>query len=74
MGIPFDVPIWPTLIRTEFHILPWVSLGRANICFPGGKSVCLPVPCLSLKPVPVWFPWLRPLDAECAEPGTCGVP
>ncbi|MDQ1238136.1 MAG: hypothetical protein QG577_320 [Thermodesulfobacteriota bacterium] len=73
--IPFDVPIWPTLIRTEFHILPWISFGKASICLPYAcKPVELPMPCLSLKPVPFWFPWLRPLDAECSSPGACPIP
>ncbi|MBI5248960.1 MAG: hypothetical protein HY912_05645 [Desulfomonile tiedjei] len=72
MSLPFDVPIWPTLIKTEFHILPWVSLGKASVCIPGtSKSFEIPAPCLSLKPIPVWFPWLRPVDTECND---CGAP
>jgi len=67
--IPFDVPIWPTLVKTEFHILPWLTFGKASICIPGmSKALELPAPCLSLKPIPVWFPWLRPLDVECCPP------
>jgi hypothetical protein len=74
VSVPFDLPIWPTLIKTEFHILPWVSFGKASVCLPGGKHVEVPAPCLSLKPVPVWFPWLRPLDVECKDNGACTVP
>jgi len=73
--VPFDLPIWPTLIKTEFHILPWVTFGKASICLPGTcRSVEIPAPCFSLKPVPFWFPWLRPLDAECSGTAGCRVP
>ena len=72
MSLPFDVPIWPTLIKTEFHILPWISLGKASVCIPGtSKAIEFPAPCLSLKPIPFWLPWLRPIDAECKD---CGAP
>lgn len=65
ISLPFDVPIWPTLVKTEFHILPWISFGKASVCLPGTcRSIEFPTPSLSLKPVPVWFPWLRPVDAE----------
>jgi hypothetical protein len=65
IGLPFDVPIWPTLLKTEFQILPWVNFGKASVCLPySGKSIDLPVPLFSLKPIPVWIPWLRPLDIE----------
>lgn len=77
IGIPFDLPIWPTIIKTEFHILPWVSFGKANICLPGcSKPISIPAPCLSMKPIPVWFPWLRPLDIECNSPAkpNCAMP
>ena len=73
--VPFDLPIWPTLIKTEFNILPWVTMGTASVCVPGtGKTIEFPAPCFSLKPIPVWFPWLRPVDVECQEKGACGVP
>jgi hypothetical protein len=75
ISVPFDFPIWPTLIKTEFNILPWVSIGRASVCIPCTcKTIEFPAPCFSLKPIPVWFPWLRPLDVECQEKGACGVP
>jgi hypothetical protein len=75
IGIPFDVPIWPTLLKTEFNILPWVSLGKASVCIPGtGASVEFPAPCFSLKPIPIWIPWLRPLDVECRDPKLCPNP
>lgn len=74
VSVPFDLPIWPTLIKTEFHILPWISLGKASVCLPGScKAIEFPVPCLSMKPIPVWFPWLRPLDVECKENDLCRV-
>lgn len=73
ISMPFDVPIWPTIVKTEFNILPWVSFGKATICIPGTcKAIQLPAPCLSLKPIPVWFPWLRPLDIDCSEPACIG--
>jgi hypothetical protein len=75
MSLPFDVPIWPTLVKTEFHILPWISLGTASICIPGtSKAIEIPAPCLSLKPIPFWFPWLRPIDSECQDCGPARVP
>jgi hypothetical protein len=75
ISIPFDLPIWPTIVKTEFNILPWVSLGTASVCIPGTcKTIEFPAPCLSLKPIPVWFPWLRPLDAECKDSEFCRVP
>ncbi len=75
VSVPFDVPIWPTLIKTEFHILPWISFGKASVCIPGtSKAFEFPAPCLSLKPIPVWFPWLRPLDVDCAPTGACPAP
>jgi len=65
VSIPIDVPIWPTLLKTEFHILPWINLGKVSICIPGtGRAIEIPAPRLSLKPIPVWIPWLRPLDAQ----------
>jgi len=68
ISIPFDLPVWPTLLKTEFHIFPWISLGKASVCIPGTcKAIEFPAPCLSLKPIPVWFPWLRPLDVECKD-------
>lgn len=73
--IPFDLPIVPTLVKTEFHILPWISFGKASICLPYAcKPVEFPAPCLSLKPVPFWFPWLRPFDAECSSPQANPIP
>lgn len=74
LSLPFDVPIWPTIVKTEFHILPWISFGKASVCIPGTcKSVEFPAPSLSLKPIPVWFPWLRPVDSEIInEP--CSLP
>ncbi|MFH0959201.1 MAG: hypothetical protein V1897_10905 [Pseudomonadota bacterium] len=75
LSIPFDLPIWPTMIKTEFHILPWVSLNKFSVCLPGRcKAIEFRAPCLSLKPIPVWFPWLRPLDAECKDSEICRVP
>jgi len=75
IGLPFDIPIWPTLLKTEFNILPWVSLGKVSVCIPGtGKSVEFTAPCLSLKAIPVWIPWLRPVDAECQDSGLSWVP
>ncbi|MEW6351273.1 MAG: hypothetical protein AB1646_19640 [Thermodesulfobacteriota bacterium] len=75
ISVPFEFPIWPTLLKTEFHILPWVSFGRASVCIPGTcKAIEFPAPSLSLKPVPIWIPWLRPLDVECADDPTCKVP
>jgi len=72
IGLPFDIPIWPTLLKTEFHVLPWVSLGRASVCIPGTCwAVEFPAPCLSLKPIPVWIPWLRPLDVDCTSSKLC---
>ncbi|MCX5874558.1 MAG: hypothetical protein NTY51_15175 [Deltaproteobacteria bacterium] len=74
LSIPFDIPIWPTMIKTEFHILPWVSLSKVSVCLPSGRSIEFRAPCLSLKPIPVWFPWLRPLDVECKDSEVCRVP
>jgi hypothetical protein len=75
LSLPFDIPIWPTLIKTEFHILPWLSLSKVSVCLPGScKAIEFRVPCPSLKPIPVWFPWLRPLDAECKNSEGCGIP
>ncbi|MDQ7781972.1 MAG: hypothetical protein RDU20_03770 [Desulfomonilaceae bacterium] len=75
ISVPFDVPIWPTLVKTEFHILPWISFGKASVCIPGtNKAIEFSAPCLSLKPVPVWFPWLRPLDVDCSAAGACPTP
>ena len=75
MSLPFDVPVWPTLLKTEFHILPWVSLGKASICIPGTcTSIEIPAPCISLKPIPIWIPWLRPLDVECTSEASSLVP
>jgi len=71
IGVPFDVPIWPTLLKTEFNILPWVNFGVATVCLPYGKSFQIPAPCFSLKPIPIWIPWLRPLDTECTLPPRC---
>lgn len=71
IGIQFDVPIWPTLLKTEFQVLPWVDFGKASVCLPySGKSIVIPVPLLSLKPLPVWIPWLRPLDVEMSGPAS----
>lgn len=73
VSVPFDVPIWPTIVKTEFNILPWVSFGKASICIPGTcTAIEVPAPCFSLKPIPVWFPWLRPLDVECSTPACIG--
>jgi hypothetical protein len=76
IGVPFDLPVWPTIVKTEFHILPWLSFGKASICLPGcSKPIDVPAPCLSMKPIPVWFPWLRPLDVECKDKAsTCRMP
>ena len=72
ISMPFDLPVWPTLLKTEFHILPWVSFGTTSVCLPGtGKSIELPTPCFSMKPIPIWIPWLRPLDTECRD---CNTP
>lgn len=72
MPLPFDVPVWPTLLKTEFHIMPWLTFGKASICIPGTcTSVNIPAPCFSLKPIPVWIPWLRPLDVECTSKSDC---
>jgi len=66
IGVPFDVPVYPTIVKTEFHILPWVNFGKCSICLPYcSKPIEIPAPCFSLQPVPVWFPWLRPVDSEC---------
>jgi hypothetical protein len=74
IGIPFDLPVWPTIIKTEFNIIPWMSFKRVSICLPGScKAIVCPAPCFSLKPLPVWFPWLRPVDVECT-PSPCWVP
>lgn len=74
LAIPFDLPIWPTMIKTEFHILPWVTLSKVSVCLPGScKAIEFRAPCLSLKPIPVWFPWLRPLDAECKDSEICRI-
>jgi hypothetical protein len=75
VAIPFDLPIWPTLIKTEFHVLPWVSLGTFSVCLPGcNQAFEFKAPCLSLKPIPIWFPWLRPLDAECKDSEVVKIP
>lgn len=75
IAIPFDLPIWPTLIKTEFHVLPWVSLGTFSVCLPGcSQAYEFKAPCLSLKPIPIWFPWLRPLDAECKDSEVVKIP
>jgi hypothetical protein len=75
LSVPFDLPIWPTIIKTEFHILPWVSLSKFSVCLPGScRAIEFRAPCLSLKPIPVWFPWLRPLDAECKNSEVCRIP
>ena len=72
INVPFDVPIWPTLLKTEFNIIPWVSFGKASVCLPGTcTAIEFPCPSLSLKPLPVWFPWLRPLDVECTPQTPC---
>lgn len=74
LSIPFDLPIWPTMVKTEFHILPWVSLSKVSFCLPGScKAIEFRAPCLSLKPIPVWFPWLRPLDVECKDSEICRI-
>lgn len=73
--LPFDVPIWPTLLKTEFHIMPWVSFGKASVCIPGtSKAIEFYAPCFSLKAIPIWIPWLRPLDAECKDRKVCAGP
>lgn len=75
MSLPFDIPIWPTIIKTEFHILPWISLNKVSVCLPGScRAVEFRAPCLSLKPIPFWFPWLRPLDVECKNSEVCRIP
>jgi hypothetical protein len=76
VGIPFDLPIYPTIVKTEFHILPWVTFGKSSICLPyTSKQIQIPSLCVSMKPIPVWFPWLRPLDIECDKKGnTCSIP
>jgi hypothetical protein len=75
VGIPFDVPIWPVLLKTEFHILPWVKLGKASVCIPGtSKAIEFTCPNFSLKPIPIWIPWLRPLDVECKDNEVCAGP
>ncbi len=75
ISVPFDIPIWPTLLKTEFHVLPWISLGKASVCIPGTcKAVEFPAPCLSLKPIPIWIPWLRPLDVECKDSECVALP
>jgi hypothetical protein len=72
IGLPFDVPIWPTLLKTEFHVLPWVTVGKASVCVPGTCwAVEFPAPCFSLKAIPVWIPWLRPLDVDCRDSKYC---
>lgn len=72
VGIPFDVPIWPTLLKTEFNVLPWVSWGKASVCIPGTcKALEFSCPKFSLKSIPVWIPWLRPLDVECDDEEVC---
>lgn len=71
-SIPFDIPIWPTIIKTEFHIMPWICLSKVSVCLPGScKSIEFRFPSLSLKPIPVWIPWLMPLDVECKKPEVC---
>ncbi len=75
VSIPFDLPVWPTLLKTEFHVLPWVSLGTFSVCLPGcSQAFEFKAPCLSLKPIPVWIPWLRPLDAECKDSEVVKIP
>lgn len=75
VSVPFDIPVWPTLLKTEFLILPWVSFGKSSVCIPGTSlAVEFFAPCVSLKPIPIWIPWLRPLDAECKDPAVCGTP
>jgi hypothetical protein len=75
ISIPFEFPIWPTLLKTEFHVLPWISLGKASVCIPGTcKAIEFPAPCLSLKPIPIWIPWLRPLDVECKDSDCVALP
>jgi hypothetical protein len=72
VDIPFDVPIWPTLLKTEFHVLPWVKWGKASVCIPGVcKALEFSCPSFSLKALPVWIPWLRPLDVECEDEEVC---
>jgi hypothetical protein len=72
MSLPFDVPVWPTLLKTEFHIMPWISMGKASVCIPGTcTAIEFPAPCFSLKPIPIWIPWLRPLDVECSSKNDC---
>jgi hypothetical protein len=75
ISVPFDLPIWPTLLKTEFHVLPWISMGKASVCLPGTcKAIEFPAPCLSLKPIPIWIPWLRPLDVECKDSECVALP
>jgi hypothetical protein len=75
IGLPFDVPIWPTLLKTEFHIMPWISLGKVSVCLPGScKAIEFTAPCFSLKAIPVWIPWLRPLDVDCKDNCLSWVP
>ena len=75
ISLPFDVPIWPTLLKTEFNILPWLSFGKASVCLPGScKSIEFPAPSFSLKPIPIWIPWLRPLDIEVQDREVCAGP
>ena len=75
ISLPFDVPIWPTLLKTEFNILPWLSFGKASICLPGScKAIQFPAPYLSLKPIPIWIPWLRPLDIDVRDREVCAGP
>jgi hypothetical protein len=72
--VPFDVPVWPTIVKTEFHIMPWVKLGKASVCIPGTcKALEFTCPTVTLKAIPVWFPWLRPLDVEmeCTDEKGC---
>jgi hypothetical protein len=70
--VPFDVPIWPTIVKTEFHILPWVKWGKASVCIPGTRRALeFSCPSFSLKAIPVWIPWLRPLDVECKDEEVC---
>jgi hypothetical protein len=69
ISLPFDVPVWPTLLKTEFNIMPWLNFDRIRVCLPmTGRTIEFPAPHLSLKPIPIWIPWLRPLDAEFPVP------
>jgi len=75
VSLPFDFPVWPTLLKTEFHIVPWVSLGKTSVCIPcTNTAIDIPTPCFSLKALPVWIPWLRPLDTECGNCNTSWIP